>query len=119
MQNETGLSTLRLARLCAVALAAGALLAPAAARAFTMEGGGAQWAPKFDLEEQAKEFRQPGRDAKPGTAGVDTPIGKLQFGVQQGASPFSTPFGFDARPSHAGRQHYDRMFDPSYQFNAR
>jgi hypothetical protein len=112
---------LRPCRLFAAVLLAGVLLAPPAS-AFTIEGGevggGSSWAPKFDLEEQSRQFRNPNSNALPGAYGVDVPGGQLQFGVQRGPSAFGSPFGFESG-SRANRQHFDRMFDPSYQFNSR
>ena len=76
------------------------LMAPQA-HAFTVEnkdaGGGAaasQFAmPKFDLEEQAKNFRKNG-DGTAAASKYETPAGTLQFGVRQGpVSGFGSGFG--------------------------
>jgi hypothetical protein len=117
MHNKSRLivRSLRPAWLWALALAVGVALAQPAA-AFTIEGGDARWSPKFDLEEQARQFRAPGREATPGTTSLDVPGGRLQFGVQRDTPAFGSPFDM---PSRAQRHHYDRLFDPSYQFNGR
>ena len=76
--------------------AAAWLLAAPAAHAFTIENkdaGGQYAVPKFDLEEQARNFRKDGTGATGnGTGLYETPLGtgKLQFGIQQGSS---TNFG--------------------------
>ena len=110
--------TRRLARLCIAALAAGVLLAPPAARAFTFEDGnkGSSSIPKFDLEEQAKQFRTPQLDASSAAKQYDTPFGKLQFGVDQNSSAFRTfgPSFGSSFNSNADRRHYERMFTPEY-----
>ena len=89
------------------------VLAAPAAHAFTMENGdsaGPYAIPKFDLEEQSKNFRKDGAD--PLAAGknqFDTPIGKLQFGVQPG------PGFMDGTPgavSRNSRRDFDRMLAP-------
>src|SRR3954468_1812534 len=88
---------------CIGMFAAGALAAPAA-HAFTVENkdeGGQYGVPKFNLEDQAKNFRKDGSDASStGKNFYETPLGngKLQFGVTQGGSSnfgsvFSPGFG--------------------------
>jgi len=95
---------------------AAALAAPTA-HAFTIENkdaGGAYGVPKFDVEEQAKNFRKGGDAATNGKTEFDTPAGKLQFGVQQGySSSFGSPFGSGLGPSlRNSRQDMDRMLAP-------
>jgi hypothetical protein len=94
---------------CAVTWLAGST----AAQAFTFQNapqGGEYSVPKFDLEEQAKQFRKDGSDSNK----FSTPLGngKLQFGVQQ--SPSSNLFpGFGPTPGHrAGRADFERMLTP-------
>lgn len=107
-------------------LAAGliaAAFAASAAYAFTVEnkdGANGFAVPRFDLEEQAKNFRKSGStEAKSGTAGVyDTPLGKFQFGVTQGpASNFgmfnSGMFNSGLGPAPRNtRQDFERMVTP-------
>lgn len=114
MQNESSpiLGSLRAAWLCAAALAVGVLTVQPAS-AFTVEGGDTNWAPNFNLEEQARQFRSPNSNALP-----DMRDGNARSGFYFGAERNASPFGLESR-SRLGRQHFDRMFDPSYQFNAR
>ncbi len=99
----------------ALVLAASAAHAPAA-HAFTFENKdseGAYGVPKFDIEEQAKNFRK-GADSSNGKTSYDTPIGKLQFGVGQGpASGFGTfgGMGFGPTPRNT-RQDFERVVTP-------
>lgn len=93
----------------AAALAVATLLAPAA-HAFTFEDGKGNTIPKFDLEEQARQFRKPDLDTSTAAKkSMETPIGNLQFGVDRN-SPFGSPFGF--RSGNSDRRHYDRLFAP-------
>jgi hypothetical protein len=117
--------------LCLGAAAAWLLAAPAA-HAFTVEnkdagGGGTASgftgsnnpyaAPKFDIEEQAKNFRSPGSSITNPGAKTDfsTPYGNgsMFFGVQQGPA-----FGFGAGGmspsvgSRANRMDFERMVTP-------
>ena len=68
------------------------MLAAPAAQAFTLGGEAANSnsnyeVPKFDLEEQAKNFRSGGSGGTtPGKTEFNTPVGTMQFGVQQGPS---------------------------------
>ena len=102
-------------------LTAGLLAAPAA-HAFTFENKDAAdkyTLPKFDLEEQARNFRS-GGDALPGSGAkreFDTPLGKgtLQFGVQQSPSYFGSGFGPGSSPayeSRKSREDFERLFVP-------
>jgi hypothetical protein len=105
-------------------LSAWVLTAPAA-QAFTFEnkdqdGAGAYAVPKFDLEEQARNFRSGGAGtATPGKTDFDTPLGKgtMQFGAQQG-SAFGSGMGFGSSSfgpsngSRAGRADFERMVTP-------
>jgi hypothetical protein len=98
-------------------LAACAALVSITAHAFTFEGGGAaaDGTPKFDIEEQAKNFGKSGSDLSAATGNaVDTPIGKLQFGVQQGPSAFGSPFGssFGSSSALQDRRYFDQMLAP-------
>jgi hypothetical protein len=90
------------------ALAAGLMLAPCAAQAFTIDDGSDGSTPKFDLEEQSRNFRtQQGTDlSTPGTRGVETPYGTMHFGVQRD-SLFGSPGG-----SRTDRRYMDRMLTP-------
>lgn len=94
------------------------LLAAPAGYAFTIENkdaGGQYAVPKFDLDEQARNFRKDGSGATGnGTGLYETPLGngKLQFGIQQGSSTnFGSVFapGLGPDNSRASRQHMDRM----------
>jgi hypothetical protein len=106
------------------ALAAILLLGAPAAQAFTLGGEAANGtdngyaAPKFDLEEQAKNFRAGGSTSTaPGKTDFSTPLGKgsVEFGVQQGPS---SAFGFGpgslgpAAGSRANRMDFERMVTP-------
>jgi hypothetical protein len=99
----------------ALVLAAFAAHAPTA-HAFTFENkdaDGAYAVPKFDIEEQAKNFRK-GADSSNGKTSYDTPIGKLQFGVGQGGvSNFGTfgGSGFGPTPRNT-RADFERMVTP-------
>ena len=104
--------------LCFGAVAAVWVLAAPAAQAFTFEnrevdGAGAYAVPKFDLQEQARQFSRGGSGtATPGKTDFDTPIGKMQFGVQQGPA-FGSGMGFGpATGSRAGRADFERMVTP-------
>ena len=99
-----------------VALAATLLLTPTVTRAFTFDstGKGTDSIPKFDLEEQSRQFRTPQFDASTAGKQWETPLGKLQFGVQPAdssmygyRSPFAPSFG---ATGNADRRHYERMF---------
>jgi hypothetical protein len=105
---------------CALLAAAAVWLAAApTARAFTIENKdseGQYGVPKFDLEEQTKNFRKDGTGTVVGSGNTySTPIGdgKLQFGISQG-SGFSSPFSSTLGPdnSAAQRQHFNRMLSP-------
>jgi hypothetical protein len=99
------------------------LMGPQAVQAFTIEnkdqdGTAAYAVPKFDLEEQARNFRAGEADKSQGVKrDFDTPLGKgtMQFGVQQGSSP---AFGFGPGSlgpmmgSRAGRADFNRMVTP-------
>ena len=89
-------------RIAAVVI--GALLASPAAQAFTIEDGTGKGAiPKFDLEEQSRNFRKGDLDTE--KREWETPVGKLQFGVQS-----NSPYGSNS--SAANRRHFDRMLTP-------
>jgi hypothetical protein len=108
----------------AIAAAASVVAAPPA-YAFTMENGDGtssapsggtgsnfQQAPKWDLEEQAKQFQNGSTaSAAAGKNQFSTPFGNgtVQFGVQQ--HNFSTTPTFGAQ-SGATRQNFDRMLAP-------
>jgi hypothetical protein len=104
--------------LCFGAVAAVWVLAAPAAQAFTFEnrdvdGTSAYAVPKFDLQEQARQFSRSGSGtATPGKTDLETPVGKMQFGVQQGSS-FGSGMGFGpATGSRAGRADFERMVTP-------
>jgi hypothetical protein len=97
------------------AFAACALAGPSA-HAFTVENrdaAGEYGVPKFDLEEQAKNFRK--GDPASGKTDFSTPLGNgtVSFGVTQGPS-FGPGFGLGALgPStRNSRQEFDRMLAP-------
>ena len=108
---------------------AACVLVGAAAHAFTVENkdeGGQYGVPKFNLEEQAKNFRKDGSDAaSTGKSLYETPLGngKLQFGVTQGpASSFGSVFSPGLGPmdgSRAWRQDFNRIVAPptSLEYN--
>ena len=103
---------IRLAFACLGVLAASVLSSPRA-NAFTLEGPAVDnqyAAPKFDLEEQAKNFTKDGGSGPSlnDKGQLETPLGsgKLQFGVQQQGSTF----GFSG--SRAGRADFERMVTP-------
>src|ERR1700760_456239 len=90
--------------------------APAHAFTFEDKDAAGQYAvPKFDLEEQSKNFRKDGSGVTGvGSSAYETPIGKLQFGVGSGSnfgSAFS-PGGLGPDNSAAQRRHFDRMLAP-------
>ena len=96
---------------------AAAVLAAPAARAFTFENkdaAGDYSVPKFDVEEQAKNFRKDGSGtaAANGKTSYDTPVGKLEFGVGQGSSNFGG-FGSGFGPGlRNNRADFDRVVTP-------
>ena len=107
------------------ALAAILLFGAPAAQAFTLGGEAANGTnsgyevPKFDLEEQAKNFRKDGSGATMNSNGVyETPFagGKLQFGVQPGGtSNFGSVFSPQLGPglsAQNSRQEFDRRLAP-------
>ena len=82
--------------------------------------------PKFDLEEQSKNFRKDGSAATSNGNGLyETPFGngKLQFGIQPGGSSnFGSVFGPGLGPSGSAqsqRQEFDRRLAPptSLEYN--
>jgi hypothetical protein len=108
--------TRRLSGLRIAVLAAGAALAATAAHAFTFEdGAGTSGTPKFNIEEQSSQFRKGDLDMSAiGKSAVDTPFGKLQFGVQRETPMFGSPFGpaFGSSSAAQDRRHFDRMLAP-------
>ena len=94
------------------------MLGAPAAQAFTLGGEAAgndknYEVPKFDLEEQAKNFRTGGSGTTPGKSQFDTPIGTMQFGVQQGPSRFGFgPGGPGPGSSRVNRMDFERMVTP-------
>ena len=114
-KSRTARLTQRTVR-CAAALAVAALLAPAA-HAFTFEDGKGNTIPKFDLEEQMRQFRKLDLDTSSAAntssaakKSMETPIGTFQFRVNRGFSSFGPSSG--GRASNADRRHYDRLFAP-------
>jgi hypothetical protein len=86
-----------------------AILVSPAAQAFTFEGGADSYqVPKFDLEEQSRNFRTGPDVSTTGQQQVETPFGKLQFGVQ------SREPGFGSGSAERDRRHYQRMFAPDF-----
>jgi hypothetical protein len=120
-----------LKRLCLGAVAAWLLAAPGA-HAFTVENreagdgaasgfSGSPYAPpKFDVEEQAKNFRSAGSSlTSPGPkTDFSTPYGSgsVSFGVQQGSAFGGTGFGAGGTSAFTGsrvnRADFDRMVTP-------
>jgi len=95
----------------------GAILAPNAAPAFTFQdSNGDKWAPKFDVEEQARQFNTPNGSAPTaGKQSFETPLGTMHFGVQRMAPGYDSAFGrsFDSRfRAQQDRRYLDRMFTP-------
>ena len=111
----------RLSLCCAFAVVAGALLAPPAAHAFTLENDPAKAIPNFDFDEQLRQFRNaPALDtsAAANKKGYETPFGTLQFGVNSNRTPFSSQYGSGFGMSNSGnadRRHYERMFAPPHR----
>lgn len=103
------------------ALAAILTFAAPAAQAFTLGGEAAgnrnnYEVPKFDLEEQAKNFRNGGStSAAPGRTDFSTPFGKgtMEFGVQQRpSSAFGFGPGSPGPGSRVNRMDFERMVTP-------
>jgi hypothetical protein len=100
------------------ALAAVLTLAASAAQAFTFGGEAAgnnrnYEVPKFDLEEQARNFRNGGTGATPGRTEYNTPLGNMQFGVQQGPRSSFGPGGpSPSVGSRVNRMDFERMVTP-------
>ena len=107
---------MRLPRILFAAVCAAALGAPVPAHAFTFEDGKGNAVPKFDLDEQARQFRKPETNlSTTDKNALDTPFGKLQFGVERNDSTFRSPFASPFSSSgNADRRHYERMFTPEY-----
>jgi hypothetical protein len=112
-----------------VGIAAAWMLAAPAAHAFTVENkdaAGQYGVPKFDLEEQSKNFRKDGTGVTSNGNGLyETPLGngKLQFGIQPGGSSnFGSVFSPQLGPSlsvQQSRQEFDRRLAPptSLEYN--
>jgi len=114
---------LGLTTLCLGAFAAALTFAPA--RAFTIGGeaaGGSQYeVPKFDLEEQARNFRNQPNAADRHNYVSPFSSGTTQFGVQQGRTSTWSGFGSSfsggvglgpANGSRANRADFERMVTP-------
>lgn len=116
MKAESRHSTLRRLIPLAAAAFAVAVVAASPARAFTFQDGQGNTIPKFDLEEQSRQFRKSELDAAAAAKkGIEMPFGgTMQFGVQRNSSPFTTsPFGSGFnRSDNADRRHYERLFAP-------
>lgn len=110
----------RLSLLCMLSVAAGALATPALS--FTLENDPAKGGiPKFDFDEQLRQFRTNPQLDTSTTAdkkGWETPIGTLQFGVSRGPA-FGSPLGgFGSQfggSGNADRKHYERLFAPPHR----
>jgi hypothetical protein len=112
-----------------VGIATAWVLAAPTAHAFTVENkdaAGQYGVPKFDLEEQSKNFRKDGAGATTSSNGLfETPLGngKLQFGIQPGGSSnFGSVFSPQLGPSlsvQQSRQEFDRRLAPptSLEYN--
>jgi hypothetical protein len=100
-------------------LLAAMVFAAPSARAFTIEdkdAAGQFTVPKFDLEEQSKNFSKGSGDPyATGKTQWDTPVGKLQFGVGSGAWDSGSPSAL----SRNSRQDFNRITAPptSAEFN--
>jgi hypothetical protein len=103
------------------ALAAIFVFAAPAAQAFTLGGEAAgnrsnYEVPKFDLEEQARNFRNGGSTSTtPGRTDFNTPFGKgtMEFGTQQRPSSAFGPGGLGpATGSRVNRMDFERMVTP-------
>ena len=99
-----------------VGIAAAWVLAAPAAHAFTVENKdstGQYAVPKFDLDEQMKNFRKDGAGAaSDGKSAFETPLGNgtLHFGVQQGPA-FGSGLGLGPALRN-NRQDMDRIVAP-------
>ena len=101
--------------------AAFALAAPVA-HGFTVENQDGYTVPKFDLEEQAKQFRKGGTEAPSfGRRDFTTPFGPgtVEFGVRQSpgpvvGTPFTPGFGYGStfNSSQSFRNHFERVLTP-------
>ena len=93
-----------------LAVAAAMLVMPAAHAFMIDDGTDKSGKPKFDIEEQSRNFRAPGVDlSTPGRNSVETPAGKFHFSTE---SRSGGPFGFDSAARN--RRHYERMFAPDF-----
>ena len=102
---------------CVGLIAISCALAAPAAHAFTVEdrdSTGQYAVPKFDLDEQMKNFRKDGAGAaSDGKSAFETPLGNgtLHFGVQQGPA-FGSGFGGLGPALRNNRQDMDRIVAP-------
>jgi hypothetical protein len=97
---------------CAIALATALMLIPQGVCAFTMEDGKGNTVPKFDLEEQTRQFRT--QDSAAANKNKwETPLGpgSLQFGIRRDGMGFGQPFGSSSTRQDDLR-HKERMFAP-------
>jgi len=115
LSQITGASRLRMLLLTG---AAALMLSPVVATAFTLEGdapaSGSKWGPKFDIEEQARNFSSSTSTTTMSSTTqrrFDGSDSKLQFGVQGGNTQFSP-----GTSAIENRRHFDRMLSPEYQF---
>jgi hypothetical protein len=98
-------------------VAAAVMLAAPAAHAFTVENkdaAGQYTVPKFDLEEQAKNFRKTDGSTA-GKSDFSTPFGSgtFQFGVTQGPSNFGFAPGLGPTGlQQNSRQEFNRRLAP-------
>jgi hypothetical protein len=103
--------------LSGLGVAAAVMLAASAAHAFTVENkdaAGQYTVPKFDLEEQAKNFRKSDGSSL-GKSDLSTPLGNgtLHFGVTQGPSNFGFGPGFGPTGlQQNSRQEFNRRLAP-------
>ena len=108
-------------RLTFLGMTAAATLLASPVAAFTIENkdvSGTGLVPKFDIEEQAKNFRS-SRDSNSSETKGQIPLGNgwLQFDVQQRAPSnfgpsFGSPFGFGSSfDSRWSRREYDRLLE--------
>lgn len=94
-----------------LAVAGVMLVVPAAHAFFIDDGADKNGKPKFDIEEQSRNFRAPSTLdlSTPGRNSVDTPAGKFHFST---GSTFGGPFGSSS--AARDRRHYERMFAPDF-----
>jgi hypothetical protein len=89
------------------------MLIPQGVGAFTMEDGKGFTAPKFDIEEQSRQFRTQDGGTASTKNKFETPLGPgtLQFGINKGMG-FGSPFNSSGTRAQDDLRHKERMFAP-------